>query len=139
MKRVQLKLETEILIYLQSYQFCFIMYFFFQAEDGIRDWSVTGVQTCALPICPYISFSVLLNLPYWSKRKKRLKLKYMYVDKKYNEIGRASCRERVQISVVAVSLKKKYYNYHTNRSFYIKYKHLISFLPLKTIIKSVNA
>src|SRR5262249_56751348 len=23
----------------------------FQAEDGIRDWSVTGVQTCALPIC----------------------------------------------------------------------------------------
>ena len=22
----------------------------FQAEDGIRDWSVTGVQTCALPI-----------------------------------------------------------------------------------------
>src|ERR1019366_4888124 len=24
--------------------------FFFQAEDGIRDWSVTGVQTCALPI-----------------------------------------------------------------------------------------
>src|SRR5437762_7071394 len=26
------------------------MYFFFQAEDGIRDTSVTGVQTCALPI-----------------------------------------------------------------------------------------
>src|SRR5262249_56624814 len=24
--------------------------FYFQAEDGIRDWSVTGVQTCALPI-----------------------------------------------------------------------------------------
>src|SRR5262249_59838781 len=24
--------------------------FFFKAEDGIRDWSVTGVQTCALPI-----------------------------------------------------------------------------------------
>src|SRR5437016_11964293 len=24
--------------------------FFFQADDGIRDWSVTGVQTCALPI-----------------------------------------------------------------------------------------
>src|SRR5215213_6032140 len=29
---------------------CF--FFFFQAEDGIRDWSVTGVQTCALPIWP---------------------------------------------------------------------------------------
>src|SRR5258706_7505577 len=28
-----------------------IYFFFFQAEDGIRDWSVTGVQTCALPIC----------------------------------------------------------------------------------------
>ena len=25
--------------------------FFFQAEDGIRDHCVTGVQTCALPIC----------------------------------------------------------------------------------------
>src|SRR5215213_7660651 len=29
-----------------------IVLFFFQAEDGIRDWSVTGVQTCALPIYP---------------------------------------------------------------------------------------
>src|SRR5205823_11131391 len=28
------------------------MVFFFQAEDGIRDKLVTGVQTCALPICP---------------------------------------------------------------------------------------
>ena len=26
------------------------LFFFFQAEDGIRDTSVTGVQTCALPI-----------------------------------------------------------------------------------------
>src|SRR3712207_7407437 len=29
---------------------CFF-FFFFQAEDGIRDIGVTGVQTCALPIC----------------------------------------------------------------------------------------
>src|SRR6201995_3161267 len=29
---------------------CELCFFFFQAEDGIRDWSVTGVQTCALPI-----------------------------------------------------------------------------------------
>src|SRR2546426_7493950 len=33
-----------------------IFFFFFQAEDGIRDYKVTGVQTCALPIyragCP---------------------------------------------------------------------------------------
>src|SRR5699024_230415 len=35
-----------------------ISLFFFQAEDGIRDRNVTGVQTCALPIWP-----VPLNLP----------------------------------------------------------------------------
>src|ERR1022692_2867353 len=28
----------------------FLFFFFFQAEDGIRDYKVTGVQTCALPI-----------------------------------------------------------------------------------------
>src|SRR5260370_7636821 len=28
----------------------YFLFFFFQAEDGIRDSSVTGVQTCALPI-----------------------------------------------------------------------------------------
>src|SRR5438034_5203159 len=33
-------------------------FFFFQAEDGIRDHCVTGVQTCALPICS-ISASVI--------------------------------------------------------------------------------
>src|SRR5262249_57174984 len=32
------------------YLWSFLLFFFFQAEDGIRDWSVTGVQTCALPI-----------------------------------------------------------------------------------------
>src|SRR5687767_15551272 len=30
--------------------FLFLLFFFFQAEDGIRDKLVTGVQTCALPI-----------------------------------------------------------------------------------------
>src|SRR5437762_8025622 len=34
-------------------------FFFFQAEDGIRDTSVTGVQTCALPI----SFFCFHHLP----------------------------------------------------------------------------
>src|SRR2546421_322356 len=29
-----------------------LVFFFFQAEDGIRDLIVTGVQTCALPISP---------------------------------------------------------------------------------------
>src|SRR5689334_23629286 len=32
------------------YFFVFFFFFFFQAEDGIRDGTVTGVQTCALPI-----------------------------------------------------------------------------------------
>src|SRR5258706_4345865 len=36
-----------------------ICFFFFQAEDGIRDWSVTGVQTCALPISSGLSIGAL--------------------------------------------------------------------------------
>src|SRR3989454_6474764 len=32
------------------------MFFFFQAEDGIRDYKVTGVQTCALPILVQTEF-----------------------------------------------------------------------------------
>src|SRR5256885_7498854 len=35
---------------------CF--FFFFQAEDGIRDYKVTGVQTCALPILAFAEFPV---------------------------------------------------------------------------------
>src|SRR6266702_6975685 len=31
-----------------------IVFFFFQAEDGIRDGHVTGVQTCALPISQFL-------------------------------------------------------------------------------------
>ena len=31
-----------------------LLFFFFQAEDGIRDYEVTGVQTCALPILPVV-------------------------------------------------------------------------------------
>src|SRR5437773_8906259 len=41
----------------------FFFFFFFQAEDGIRDRDVTGVQTCALPIC------VSANLVTAQKRK----------------------------------------------------------------------
>src|SRR2546425_4055540 len=36
---------------------CKFFFFFFQAEDGIRDKLVTGVQTCALPI----SFGLFIN------------------------------------------------------------------------------
>src|SRR5690606_39968132 len=52
-----------------------VFFFFFQAEDGIRDFHVTGVQTCALPIfnpailisvqC-YMWRSVLCSQPYLS-------------------------------------------------------------------------
>ena len=43
------KFSLVILDVFQSY-FHVYFFFFFQAEDGIRDHCVTGVQTCALPI-----------------------------------------------------------------------------------------
>src|SRR6267378_6346433 len=47
-------------------------FFFFQAEDGIRDLYVTGVQTCALPICSLKRLPSLVK-SYWmgscAKRK----------------------------------------------------------------------
>jgi len=46
---------------------CLLFFFFFQAEDGIRDVAVTGVQTCALPIaiagCMVIEGVVHRNRP----------------------------------------------------------------------------
>src|SRR5256886_10834385 len=45
---------------LNGYVFCCYV-FFFQAEDGIRDLTVTGVQTCALPI-------FLLNVGFGSEQ-----------------------------------------------------------------------
>src|SRR5258706_4192862 len=47
-------------------------FFFYQAEDGIRDWSVTGVQTCALPISsvrPQIEFGGPAFC-YWHARRR---------------------------------------------------------------------
>src|SRR5256886_5865580 len=38
------------------------VFFFFQAEDGIRDLTVTGVQTCALPILMVLSGLVVLGI-----------------------------------------------------------------------------
>src|SRR5260370_25470157 len=40
------------------YSYTCYMFFFFQAEDGIRDSSVTGVQTCALPISIWAGLAV---------------------------------------------------------------------------------
>src|SRR2546427_4790801 len=37
-------------LHLVSHLSLYWLFFFFQAEDGIRDLTVTGVQTCALPI-----------------------------------------------------------------------------------------
>src|SRR5207248_4083992 len=36
--------------------------FFFQAEDGIRDRTVTGVQTCALPISRFVQFAAFMSM-----------------------------------------------------------------------------
>src|SRR5690625_7294795 len=40
----------------------FLVFFFFQAEDGIRDGHVTGVQTCALPISQLTVTACLIGL-----------------------------------------------------------------------------
>src|SRR5687767_15177935 len=39
------------------------VFFFFQAEDGIRDKLVTGVQTCALPICERLEAAKHVSKP----------------------------------------------------------------------------
>src|SRR3989441_13294074 len=76
-----------------------VYFFFFQAEDGIRDKLVTGVQTCALPIsrrgAGVRARGDLARVPRFLEAVPG------------RGIGRASWRERGEISVVAVSLKKK--------------------------------
>ena len=69
--------------------------FFFQAEDGIRDSPVTGVQTCALPIC---TKNGACGRGEWldklTKNEIR-KLSSWEIETNSGKIGRASCRERV--------------------------------------------
>src|SRR5438067_13917394 len=78
----------------------------------MRDRNVTGVQTCALPICDtheeakkfFVNYFKQIALVFggaWNGRKYSIKSASAL-----REIGRASCRERVKISVVAVSIKK---------------------------------
>src|SRR5687768_17865404 len=74
-----------------------MVYFFFQAEDGIRDVAVTGVQTCALPICP--GDGSVANLD-------AMVLHELYHDRQTGEIGRASCRERVYSPIVVILLNR---------------------------------
>src|SRR2546429_1680263 len=100
-----------------------VVFFFFQAEDGIRDVAVTGVQTCALPI--YYRNAVCesqggaLALPYrWQWRVERWKnsMRGFFGGEQQPRpkicpacggIGRAAGRGRVEISVGAGSFKKK--------------------------------
>src|SRR2546429_5715618 len=88
-------------------------FFFFQAEDGIRDVAVTGVQTCALPIFHYGDASELVTrfqagLPFPLTQAQRRVIAEIAADLSRphpmnrllqgdvgSEIGRASCRERV--------------------------------------------
>src|SRR5256886_3648697 len=86
--------------------------FFFQAEDGIRDLTVTGVQTCALPIYEKIEGDSGTRLSKFHAKLARsmntdwVKTIDTYnflaiidvavdIEKELNKIGRASCRERV--------------------------------------------
>src|SRR5207249_9148259 len=93
-----------------------LFFFFFQAEDGIRDRNVTGVQTCALPIsgrparrCWATSTTRPRNTSA-SRRPARPGVSATSAtasDWRQIEIGRASCRERVEISVGGGAVKKK--------------------------------
>src|SRR5699024_11419813 len=75
-------------------------YFFFQAEDGIRDRNVTGVQTCALPISPnhFASYSIIhwtsLSVPSVSSST-ILCLSYMFsfIRSEERRVGK-ECRSR---------------------------------------------
>src|SRR5205823_9117878 len=68
---------------LSALLFCF----FFQAEDGIRDKLVTGVQTCALPIFDHLRLSQLIlmdQLAGLARRKATL-------GRRLDELGAAGC------------------------------------------------
>src|SRR5690606_41014672 len=87
--------------------------FFFQAEDGIRDFHVTGVQTCALPICPSIvnervvgSITLLATVAFV------LMTLLFSSGNTTSRIGRASCRERVKLSDFYDSLNIKLIIYY---------------------------
>src|SRR5439155_14196750 len=69
---------------------------FFQAEDGIRDGHVTGVQTCALPI--FAASEVDLPEPVAPTTSTSPRLVMTISSRIGGKIGRASCRERVYIS-----------------------------------------
>ena len=67
---------------------------FFQAEDGIQVVAVTGVQTCALPICVE-STPGRWRLDFVAKERADDQVWAAVFDGRREKIGRASCRERV--------------------------------------------
>src|SRR2546421_4874852 len=79
------------------------LFFFFQAEDGIRDLIVTGVQTCALPISSRRRHtrsdrdwsSDVCSSDRSEEHTSELQSRSDLVCRLLLEIGRASCRERV--------------------------------------------
>src|SRR2546430_16735295 len=107
-------------------------FFFFQAEDGIRDLTVTGVQTCALPISPPPSpdggsrrarrASAACPRVLAPRRVRGRSSRRRARGHGRREIGRAAWRGRVEISVVAGSLKKKKKRRDRSRTVYIRYK-----------------
>src|SRR5687767_15800118 len=81
-------------------------FFFFQAEAGIRDKLVTGVQTGALPIFDEAG-EAGVTVHYVGVGRARVDPLPDVFGSQRSKIGRASCRERVEIGVVSVYVKKK--------------------------------
>ena len=69
--------------------------FFFQAEDGIRDRLVTGVQTCALPIWEFRDKIRIVTMKAYVLIVNETGTEASVISNLKNKIGRASCRERV--------------------------------------------
>src|SRR5688500_20231243 len=96
-------LQVPMICYVVMTRFlCKLFVFFFQAEDGIRDYKVTGVQTCALRSHRGISKPALSSVAGALRGGVGAALEISG-----GEIGRASCRERVQIAERAVRRKQK--------------------------------
>src|SRR5205807_6773377 len=53
-----------------------LFFFFFQAEDGIRDYKVTGVQTCALPI--FVRALIPINCALIQRKQKPRSLDWLH-------------------------------------------------------------
>src|SRR5437773_10315812 len=84
--------------------------FFFQAEDGIRDRDVTGVQTCALPIYRLTAIPRLSHTAPVLRSDPCPPSPRASWPPSPTQIGRASCRERVENAVVGVRMQQKSHN-----------------------------